>query len=203
VLVHGAGSDPRVFDGWRGAFPGIDLIAVDLHAGLDVGEASMSDYADRVVAEAARADTPVALCGWSMGGLVVLQAAGRVLPDAVVVIEPSPPAEIQGFHADAGLEWGTFDPEQVYGRFPAGMAARPESLPARAERKRGISVPSLPCRSLVISGREFAEERGRRVAELYGSEWLRFPQLDHWGLVLTTEPRRAVARLLAADTSSI
>jgi len=32
---------------------------------------------------------------------------------------------------------GSFDPEVVYGPFPRGMRARPESSQARAERKRG------------------------------------------------------------------
>jgi hypothetical protein len=49
----------------------------------------------------------------------------------------------------------------VYGSFPSDMRARPESLFARAERKRGISVPSLPCPSLVIYGDEFP--RGARL----------------------------------------
>jgi pimeloyl-ACP methyl ester carboxylesterase len=202
VLVHGAGSGPWVFDGWVAAFPGIQVAAVDLQAGLDVASASMDDYADRVVAATEAAEQPVALCGWSMGGLVVLQAAVLVRPHSVVVIEPSPPAEIQGVEPGTGIELGTFDPEAVYGPFPAGMAARSESLPARAERKRGISVPSLRCRSLVISGSEFGEERGRCVAELYGSEWQRFPELNHWELVLTAEPRGAIARFLAAGEAS-
>jgi len=56
----------------------------------------------------------------------------------------------------------------VYGSFPSDMRARPESLFARAERKRGISVPSLPCPSLVIYGDEFREECGLTLVSLYG-----------------------------------
>jgi hypothetical protein len=40
------------------------------------------------------------------------------------------------------LEHGTFDGEAVYGAFPDGVRARPESLPARADRKSAAS----PCR---------------------------------------------------------
>ena len=52
VLVHGAASGPWVFDGWAGAFPDDDVRVPDLQEGLDVARASMSDYADRVLAAA-------------------------------------------------------------------------------------------------------------------------------------------------------
>ena len=52
LLVHGAGSRPCVYDDWFSAFPTLTVGAVDLQEGLAVEEASMSDYADRVVAAA-------------------------------------------------------------------------------------------------------------------------------------------------------
>ena len=64
------------------------------------------------------------------------------------------------------------------------------------ERKRGISVPSLPCPSLVIAGADFPDERGRCLADLYGSEFVEFPELQHFDLVLDAAPRRAVADFL-------
>lgn len=130
-----------------------------------------------------------------MGGLVVLEAAQVTAPSAVVLLEASPPAEVQGF-ADSPLEDGTFDPEEVYGRFPAGMRARPESLRARGERKRGISAPELPCPSLVVHGDDFPDERGRALAAFYGSDLRWFPGLDHWDLVLRPEVPAAVAAWL-------
>lgn len=156
----------------------------------------MSDYAACVVAAARDLPQPVALCGWSMGGLVVLQAAQEVKPDAVVLLEASAPAEVQGGNPAVQLVHGSFDPEAEYGKFPDGVRARPESGRARAERKRGISVPSLPCPSLVIAGADFPEERGRAVANFYGSELVEFPQHRHFDLVLDAAPRRAVADFL-------
>ena len=198
MLVHGAGSGPFVFDSWPEHFPGVDLVAVDLHAGLDVGRASHDDYAERV---AAAASGPVALCGWSMGGLVVLQAAARVRPAAVVLLEASPPAEVQGFQGTE-IQDGTFDPEETYGAFPEGMAARPESLRARGERKRGISVPTLSCPSLVVHGDDFPGDRGRELAALYGSDLRAFPGFDHWDLVLRPEVPAAVAEWLGITPSA-
>lgn len=201
LLVHGSGSGPWVYDDWTSAFAGVKVIAVDLHADLDVSRASHADYAEAVIREAAQLPRPVALCGWSMGGLVVLQAAERVRPDSVIVIEPSAPAEVQGFRPETEVADGSFDPEAVYGRFPAGIRARAESARARAERKRGIAVPSLSCPSLVVFGDSYRDERGTLVARLYGSDELDFPGLDHWDLVLDERVRGAIARWLGVDGS--
>jgi hypothetical protein len=119
----------------------------------------------------------------------------------VVALEPSPPAEIQGWHPSTTIDPGPFDPEAVYGSFPPGIRSRPESSFARAERKTGISVPTLPCPSLVVSGSEFPVERGSRVAALYRSDELRFPRLDHWGLVLNRRVRVAIAAHLGLAPS--
>jgi pimeloyl-ACP methyl ester carboxylesterase len=196
LLVHGAGSGPWIFDDWPESFPGVAVIAVDLQEGLDVSRASHADYAANVVACAARLPPPVALCGWSMGGLVVMQAAAAFDAHSVIVIEPSPPLEVQGRDATVQLEPGTFDPEELYGAFPAHVRARPESTLARRERKRGLSVPRLRCPSLVVFGDEFRDERGVAVACRYGLSQRYFAGLDHWGLVRDRRVRDAVAAYL-------
>lgn len=83
------------------------------------------------------------------------------------------------------------------GSGPEGVPARPESAVSRAERKRGISVPSLSCSSVVVYGQEFPEDRGRAIAALYGSETLAFPELTHWGLVLDRRIPEALAAAIA------
>jgi pimeloyl-ACP methyl ester carboxylesterase len=197
LLIHGAGSGPWVFEGWNKSFPALHVRAVDLHAGLDVATASMGDFARAVVVAANELPRPVVLCGWSSGGLAALQAAERVQAHSLVLLEPSPPGEAQGFDPAVELPEGLFDPEVVYGPFPAGMKARAESMLARGERKRGVSVASLPCPSLVVVGDEFREERGRPVADLYGSDIIDFPGLDHWSLVLEPRVRKRIAGWLS------
>ena len=199
VLVHGAGSGPWVFDGWREALGDFEVEAVDLHAGLNVAEAAMSNYAAAAVRAAERLRPPRAICGWSMGGLVAMLAARQAGVERLVLLEPSPPAEVQGLDAGIPLETGTFDPEDVYGAFPAGVRARPESRLARAERKRGVSVPSLPCPALVVSGDDYAEARGTAVAGVYSSEELFVPRLNHWSLVLDRRVPAAVAAWLGGE----
>lgn len=196
LLVHGAASGPWVFDGWEREFPARQVHAVDLQAGLVVAEASMQNYAAAVSGAAELLGRPLALVGWSMGGLAAMIAAARTRPAALVLLEPSAPAEVQGMHPEVELRPGTFDGEAEYGGFPAGMRARPESVLARAERKRGISVPVLPHRSLVVYGREFAGERGRRVADAYGVESVEVAAASHWDLVRGPEARAVVARFL-------
>jgi pimeloyl-ACP methyl ester carboxylesterase len=186
-----------VYDAWPPALAPLPVATVDLQEDLAVERASMDDYAARVVAAARALPQPVSVCGWSMGGLVVLQAAAATEPHSVILLEPSAPAEIQGFHPDVEIVDGAFDPEVEYDPFPDGIPARPESLRARAERKRGISVPSLPCPSLVVATSDFADERGRAVAELYGSTLIEFPELGHFDLVLHAEVRAAVREFLA------
>jgi len=197
VLVHGAGSGPWIFDSWRSSFEIWRVELVDLQAGLNVAEASMADYARVAVRASADAARPLVLCGWSLGGLAVLMAVERARPDLVVLLETSPPAEVQGSDLGIPLGAGTFDPEAAYGPFPPGVPARPESAVARAERKRGISVPPLPCPSVVVYGTEFPEDRGRAIAALYGSETLEFPDLDHWGLVLDRRVPQALVSTIA------
>jgi pimeloyl-ACP methyl ester carboxylesterase len=197
LLVHGAASGPWVFDRWLDRFAEARTEAVDLQVGLDVAHASMRDYADRLTSAAEALPRPLAMCGWSMGGLVAMMAAARVEPACLVLLEASPSAEIQGTHPEVELAHGTFDGAATYGGFPDGVRSRPESLLARAERKRGISVARLPGPTLVVSGREFPRERGRLLAEAYGCDELAFPELDHWGLVLDARVSDAVGRHLA------
>ena len=141
----------------------------------------MGDYTDRVVAEGRRLLKPLALCGWSMGGLVAMMAVPKLDPESLILIEASAPGEVQGFNERIEPRGGVFDSEEVYGPFPPGVRSRLESQYARDERKRGISVPVLSNRTLVICGREHPDERGRQLSAFYGVGLREFPTLS-WTL---------------------
>lgn len=147
----------------------------------------MSNYRAAVVAAANLLPAPVAICGWSMGGLAAMMAAEAAGATRLVLLEPSAPREVRGAREGVELVERTFDPDEVYGPPPQGVRTRAESALARAERERGVSVPSLPCPTLVVHGDEFPDERGRDLARFYGAGERSFPGLDHWGLVL--DPR--------------
>jgi pimeloyl-ACP methyl ester carboxylesterase len=197
VLVHGSGSGPWIFDGWRDAFGDVELVAPDLQEGLDPARATMADFAEAVVRAALGLPRPLAVCGWSLGGLAAMAAAERVRPDRLVLLEPSAPAETAGTDPAVPLEQGLLDPEATYGSFPPGQRARPDSLLARAERRRGISVPTLPCPTLVVHGDELPDERGAAIAAYYGAEELHLPDAGHWDLVLDPGIRRSIAEWLS------
>ncbi len=182
LLVHGAGSGPWVFEGWEAALRGVRVRALDLHDGLDVTRASMRDYAGVVAAAARELRSPRAVVGWSMGGLAAMMAAPVAGIQRLVLLEPSPPSEVAGT-GDGPLEPGVFDPQAVYGPFPDGVRARPESVLARGERLRGISVPELGPDTVVIHGDEFPVERGSALAAHYGARAVHLAGIDHWGLV--------------------
>ncbi|MFN2557707.1 MAG: alpha/beta fold hydrolase, partial [Nitriliruptorales bacterium] len=197
LLLHGAGSGPGIFTGWEEYFPDSHFVPVDLQEGLRIETASMTDYAARAVAEGRRARPPLLICGWSMGGLVAMLAARQLRPGWLALLEPSPPAEVQGCDETVTPRPGAFDPEAVYGPFPDGIRARPESSFARSERKRGISVGPLPCPTLVVYGRDFPDERGRLIAEAYHGDAVELEDLEHWGLVLDRRVSAAVSNWAA------
>lgn len=193
LLLHGAGSGPEIFSGWEEYFPDSDFVPVDLHDGLRVETASMGDYAARAVDEGRRIRPPLLVCGWSMGGLVAMMAAPQLHPGWLALLEPSPPAEAQGVDETVTPRPDAFDPEDVYGPFPEGISPRPESSYARSERKRGISVPALPCPALVVYGRDFPDERGRRIAAAYDCDAVELDDLEHWGLVRDQRVPRVIS----------
>ncbi|MDP9295316.1 MAG: alpha/beta hydrolase, partial [Actinomycetota bacterium] len=124
LLVHGAGSDPTVFGSWMDRFAACRCVRIDLQRSHSADGATMRDYADAVVSDGRSLPRPLALCGWSMGGLVAWMAVEELRPDALILIEPSPPAQVQGSYPGIPSEHGTFDPKEVYGPFPEGFKAR-------------------------------------------------------------------------------
>ena len=157
----------------------------------------MADYATVVAEATATADRPVAVVGWSMGGLVAMMAASTAEPDALVVLEPSPPSETQGSWPEIRPRRGTFDPVDVYGPGRRAWTVRLESRRARDERKRGISVPRLPRHTLVVYGRSFPDDRGRDLVEYYGADGAEFPDLGHAALVSSPDVRSEIRSYLA------
>jgi pimeloyl-ACP methyl ester carboxylesterase len=199
LLVHGAGSGPWAFAGWEQTFPGVQVVAVDLQDGLDVARASIDDYAEAVVRAGASLPRPLALVGWSLGGLVAMIAAQRVVPEALVLLDASPPLEVQG-RREIDPQPGTFDPVEHGARPPSGMPHRRESSLAMGERDRGVSVPQLPpaTRTLVVYGAGLKHDRGPVLAAHLHADELDAGDATHWDLVRSVELRTQIADWLFA-----
>jgi pimeloyl-ACP methyl ester carboxylesterase len=189
LLVHGAGSGPWIFDGWAESFPDARVTTVDLQAGLEVAHAGIADYARAIERAAESLPRPLAVVAWSLGGLAAMVAAARVQPEALVLLETSPPLEVQGARP-VEPRAGTFMPPSP----PAGVRSRPESLQAMGERERGVSVPALPeeTRTLVVFGDSLRHDRGPNLARRYGAEALDVGPVTHWELVLDPAVRAQI-----------
>lgn len=194
LLVHGAGGGPWAFADWEETFPEARVVAVDLQAGLDVARATVDDYARAVVHAAEGLPRPLALVGWSLGGLVALVAAPRIAPEALVLLEASPPLEVQGLR-DVEPQAGTFDPVEHGARPPAGMPTRRESTYAMGERDRGVSVSPPPeaTRVLVVYGDGLRHDRGPVLAAYLGADELDAGAATHWDMVRSKALRARVA----------
>ena len=207
LLVHGAANSSPVWRFWQQALAGHGWSshAVDLRGhGASEGSvdgATMSDYADDVVAASeGLAETPVVV-GWSMGGLVAMMVAAGGVGRACVGLAPSTPAVTR----DDGVEIrpGVVGPEE-YGITIADPAEQPampdldiderrvaieslspESRTARDDRKAGIVIESLPCPLLVVTGSEDRDWPRSAYADVrLPAEYLEAPGASHWGLVL-------------------
>jgi hypothetical protein len=80
--------------------------------------------------------------------LLLVHGAGsgrrdRARPHSVVLIDSSPPGEVQGFNAEVTVAAGTFDPEALYGRFPGDLVRERRVREAIAEfrRRRRMTFP--------------------------------------------------------------
>ncbi|HSK22562.1 MAG TPA: alpha/beta fold hydrolase [Egicoccus sp.] len=198
VLVHGATSGPWVFDAWLPHLAAFDVRVPDLQVGLEVASATMSDYADRVMAAAGGGGA--VLCGWSMGGLVAMLAALRQPVAALVLVEPSQPRQLGRADPSVTPVAGTYDAESMYGPLPADTRHRPESRFALGERRRGVDIPLVESPLLVVAGSSHPVDRGRDVVDHYGGELLEFPDLDHTGLVRDPGVAVAIADWLTTTT---
>lgn len=198
LLVHGSGSGPWAFDGWKESFPGARVEAVDLQEGLAVANASIEDYAAAVVRAAAGLPRPLVVIGWSLGGLVAMLAAERVQPEALVLLEASPPLEVQGLREEVVPKPGTFEPIEAGASPPPGMLHRRESSLAMGERDRGVSVPKLlaPTRTLVVFGDALRHDRGPILATHLDADALDVGTASHWDLVRDHGIRARIAAWL-------
>jgi pimeloyl-ACP methyl ester carboxylesterase len=226
LFIHGAANGAWVWEFWRREMKalGWDANVLDLRGHgmsmpVDFAAVTMEDYVSDVESvtpqlEARLGRQPV-LIGWSMGGLVAMMYAAkhRATP-ALVILEPSPPEQVQGRGTAADLSKmpiAAIGPE-AYGLYPqdrersraalAGLndaeaaailehsAGAEESGLARRQRKAGISIAAgaIHCPVLLIFGERgdpSAPEVNRRLALFLAAETIAVPAAGHWGLVFS------------------
>lgn len=203
VLVHGACTFPSIFDAWHSdvrRLGAAEILTPDLQAGADPATLNTAGQAAQVRAALDAARHPVVLLGWSMGGLVAATVADHPAVVGLILLEPSVPAPLLDPHREIiEPRPGLLDHDATYGRVADDHPRRPESSPARDERKNGVAVPApaQSTRVLVAWGPQFPE-RGRPVAELLGAEELPLPSSSHLDMVIDEATRTRILDAWAA-----
>ena len=228
LFIHGAANGAWVWEFWRREMKGLgweanvlDLRGHGMSMTVDFETVTMEDYVSDVESVMpqieARFGLPPALLGWSMGGLVAMMCAAKhqEIP-ALVLLEPSPPEQVQGRATAAELrnipitpigpeDYGLYpdDPSAshpaLYGLTEAEAAAAlehsrgaQESGLARRQRKSGVSIAAgvIRCPVLVMYGKhgdQFPDEMSRKTALFLGAQATSLGDVSHWGLVYSEE----------------
>lgn len=208
AFVHGSMQGAWCYSHWLKAAheAGIAASAVDVrgHGGLpteDLVTAGFNEYGDDVAAVARTFDHPPVLLGHSMGGLMVGVAATRAPVSGLVLLTPSPPANLPGAQAvtpvDETRPVPPADEKTVREKFLpnhtgqdiSAMLERqcPESAVATNDRYKlrvPVDVSKINCPALCISaGRDWPlthpPGQDAAVGKFYGAEHVDLDDAAH------------------------
>ncbi|MEP0765813.1 MAG: alpha/beta fold hydrolase [Fimbriimonadia bacterium] len=216
VMIHGAGGGGWEYDLWKPVFEkaGWNVTAPDLlpnEKGL--AETTLDDYVAQVI-ELCRKHERVVLVGASMGGMIALKAAEKILPAAVVLVNSSAPKGIPGREKPARgvpdiIRWAGGPIEDTRAAMPDSDEAtiqkawklwRDESGKVIRELRDGVDVAKPTCPVLVVIGREddtIPPEVSRRVAEAMGADVHEYAGMSHVGPLLSKRAAEVAAAVAA------
>jgi pimeloyl-ACP methyl ester carboxylesterase len=181
---------------------------------VDLSRIHMQDYVSDIASAASLLTTAPVVIGHSMGGLVGLMFAANHPTEAIITIDPSPPAESAPFNLSeteikkiplvyTPLELGLPQqldklqealpdiPEIILRKLPQILG--PESGTARKERKKGISIPPEKIKApLLCIAAELGDsvpfgigaEKTRKTAQVFGADFILIPGASHPGIIL-------------------
>lgn len=208
VFVHGNMQGAWIYSHWLKVVhdAGIAATAVDVrgHGGLptkDLIGAGLSNYGDDVAAVAQTFEHPPVLAGHSMGGVMVRVAATRTPVSGLILLTPSPPANLPGAQAvppvDETKPLQPADEETVRQKYLpnhtaidiSAMLERqcPESSTAVNDRYKlrvAVEVEKINCPALCIAaGRDWPithpPGQDAAVGEFYGAENVNLAEAAH------------------------
>ena len=225
VFVHGNMQGAWIYSNWLKVIhdAGIAATAVDVrgHGGLpteDLLSAGLSDYGDDVAGVARTFERPPVLAGHSMGGVMIGVAATRTPVAGLVLLTPSPPANLPGAQAvppvDETRPLAPADEKTVREKYLpnhtgydiSAMLERqcPESSVAANDRYKlrvAVDVDKIDCPALCIAaGRDWPithpPGQDAAVGEFYGAENVHLEEAAH-GLMLDVDWRPGIDCILA------
>lgn len=224
VFVHGNMQGAWVFSHWLKVLhhAGIAATAVDIrgHGGLPTGDllqAGVSDYSDDVAGVVRTFEYQPVLAGHSMGGLTAGLAASRTSVAGLVLLTPSPPANLPGARhvppVDEAHVLPPADEKTVRDKYLPNhdgydiseMLKRlcPESSRAANDRYKlrvSVDVSQINCPALCIAaGRDWPVThppgQDAAVGDLYGAENVHLPHAAH-NLMIDTDWRPGIECVL-------
>ena len=210
IMVHGAGGGGWEYRFWTPIFQkaGWRVIARDLlPAKGGLANTTAEDYVRQIIAWTPRRRARLVLVGASMGGPLVLEAARRLKPDAVVLINPVPEIGMRRKSAPPVVRWagGPYadtviampDSDEATRRY-AWPRWRDESGAVLNRLGRGLRPPRPKGRILMIVSDRDADvpsAQSRAGARRLGADLKTLPEASHVGPLLGRDAAR-VARLV-------
>ncbi|AOB29863.1 alpha/beta hydrolase [Bordetella sp. H567] len=209
LFVHGAFHGAWCYAGYLEYFAalGLGCAALDLpgHGGLaqapDFHAHGVHDFGRCVVQAMDAIDGPVVVAGHSMGALPALFAATQREAAGIILMAPSPPANVPGAQALAPVPIRTSRPppgmDDVRRRFTGAMSERdiarvaarlcPESAQAMNDRyllrldipAHAIDAPGLCLEAGEDDAARHPPGQDQAVADLYGFEYRLLPDMPH------------------------
>lgn len=202
VMVHGAGGGGWEYRTWKTVFEraGYRVVAMDLMPSRKgLAETTTQDYVDQVVR--ASGNHPDVLIGASMGGVLVLRAAERVHPRALVLVCSAIPAGVgepgkpQTYPKIVRWAHGPYsdtvasmpDSDEATRRF-AYPRWRDESGAVLNDLVNGVKVevPKSPVLSIIPEADDTVPPvRQQALAAWAGADTFRFKGMSHVGTLMS------------------
>lgn len=208
IFVHGNMQGAWIYSNWLRVLheAGIAAIAVDVrgHGGLpteDLLTAGLSDYGDDVANVARTFKQAPVLAGHSMGGMMVGIGASRSDVSGLILLTPSPPANLPGAQpvppVDETRPLPPADEETVRQKYlpnhtghdisPMLERQCPESFVAINDRYKlrvAVDIDKINCAALCIAaGRDWPithpPGQDAAVGDFYGAENINLPEAAH------------------------
>jgi pimeloyl-ACP methyl ester carboxylesterase len=204
VMIHGAGGGGWEYRFWKPVFEkaGYRVVAPDLvPAKGGLAKTTLDDYVEQVVKAAA--GRRVVLVGASMGGVLVLKAAEKVHPMAVVLVCSTSPARVlagasvapKDYPAVVRWKGGPYadtvasmpDSDEATRKF-AWPRWRDESGAVLNAISHGVVAAKPACPVLCVipeADDTIPPARQQALAEWCGADTLRFHGMSHVGTLLS------------------
>jgi pimeloyl-ACP methyl ester carboxylesterase len=199
VMIHGAGGGGWEYDKWRPIFEkkGWNVINRDLvPAHGSYAHTTLANYVSQVVSWCPK-EGCVVLIGASMGGRLALEAAPKIHPIAIVLVNSVPPEGNYPRKFPPVVKWANGPLKDTIDSMPdsdewtikwAWKRWRDESGPVMEQLSKGGKVENPRCPVVVVIGEKDTDvppALSRKMAERFKATVLSYPGMSHVGPLMS------------------